>query len=139
MKARLMMLMLGLLVAGVLVAGCGGDDKSSDAQATTQESTAKPAADAGADKAGSGSDVSKDPQIQQAVETCKQQVAANPAISDGLKADLGKVCETAASGDAQAAAAATKEVCLKIVDEVAPAGPARDQAKAACDQGSTGP
>jgi hypothetical protein len=134
MKSRLMLLVLGLLVAGVLVAGCGGDDGggSSDAPATTA-AVASDSGDAGR------AEVVDDPAIQQAIDTCKQQVAANPQISDKVKADLDAVCEKAASGDAAAAAEATRQVCLTIIDEAGLPGSAADQAKAACEQATASP
>jgi hypothetical protein len=131
MKVRLALVVLGLLVAGALVAGCGGDDnKSSDAGAKTA---------AAAEPASGGAAVdANNPQVQAAVDACKQQVQANPQISDGVKADLDKICEKAGSGDEKAIREASRDVCRKIVEETAPAGPARDQALTACDQATAG-
>jgi hypothetical protein len=131
MKARLVLVVLGLLVAGVLVAGCGDDKKSSSADT-------KPAAAAATDSGGGATADAANPQVQAAVDACKQQVQANPSISDGVKADLDKICEKAASGDEKAVREASRDVCRKIVEDTAPAGPARDQALTACDQVAAG-
>ena len=45
-----------------------------------------------------------------------------------------KICEKAASGDAQAAKDAAKEVCLKIVESSGLPDSALDTAKSACDK-----
>jgi hypothetical protein len=130
MKARLVLVVLGLLVAGALVAGCG-DDKKSDAGATS-------AAAATTDSGGGAAVDAANPQVQAAVDACKQQVQANAQLSDSVKADLGKICEKAASGDEKAVREASRDVCRKIVEETAPAGAARDQALTACDQVAAG-
>jgi hypothetical protein len=44
------------------------------------------------------------------------------------------VCEKAGSGDADAAVKATKEACKIIVEETAPAGPAKQRVIDACQK-----
>jgi hypothetical protein len=135
MRMRLLLVVVGLLVAGALVAGCGSDDnKSSSTSAST------PATDTGGGDTGGGSGGgASNPQVKQAVEACKQQIAAQPGIDASVKADLTKICEKAASGDEQAVRDATKQVCTKLVEANVPAGSARDQALQACNQAGATP
>ena len=133
MRMRLLLVVVGLLVAGALVAGCGGDDNKSDSS-----SASTPTTDTGGSGGSSGGS-SSNPQVKQAVEACKQQIAAQPGIDASVKADLTKICEKAASGDEQAVRDATKQVCTKLVEANVPDGPARDQALAACDQAGATP
>jgi hypothetical protein len=142
MKLRLVLVVIALLVAGAVVVGCGDDDDGGgDTAAQTdtgggsgggEESTATE------ESGGGGADPSN-PQVQQAVEACKQQIEAQPGISDSVKSDLSEVCEKAASGDEQAVRDATKEVCTKLIEENVPEGPAREQALTACDQAGQTP
>jgi hypothetical protein len=140
MKLRLVLVVIGLLVAGVVVAGCGGDDNNDNGGGTTAAQT-----DTGGSSGGdtstsdSGGGNPSNPQVQQAVDACKQQIAAQPGISDSVKKDLTGICEKAASGDEQAVRDATKQVCTKLVQENVPEGPARDQALSACDQAGQTP
>ena len=128
---RLVLVVIALMVAGVVFAGCGDDDDGgSDTTAAQTEST---------DTGGSGGANPSNPQVQQAVDACKQQIEAQPGISDSVKSDLSDICEKAASGDEQAVRDATKEVCTKLVEENVPDGPARDQALSACDQAGQTP
>jgi hypothetical protein len=122
------------LVAGVLVAGCGGDDNKSDSS-----SASTPTTDTGGGSGGSSGGGSSNPQVKQAVEACKQQIAAQPGIDASVKADLTKICEKAASGDEQAVRDATKQVCTKLVEANVPSGSARDQALQACNQAGATP
>jgi hypothetical protein len=130
MRMRLLLVVVGLLVAGVLVAGCGGDDNKSDSSSASTPATDTSTADTG----GSSGGGSANPQVKQAVEACKQQIAAQPGIDASVKADLTKICEKAASGDEQAVRDATKQVCTKLVEANVPSGSARDQALQACNQ-----
>ena len=141
MKLRLMLVVIGLLVAGVVVAGCGGDDNDDNGGGTTAAQTTDTGGGSGGDTSTSDSGGSKpsDPQVQQAVDACKQQINAQPGISDSVKKDLTGICEKAASGDEQAVREATKEVCTKLVEENVPEGPARDQALTACNQAGQTP
>ena len=68
------------------------------------------------------------------MEQCKTAIDGQAQLSDDVKADLEEICEEAASGDEDAVRKAAKDVCVKIVEETAPEGPAREQALTACDQ-----
>jgi hypothetical protein len=138
---RLLLLVVGLLVTGALVAGCGDDDNGgggdSSAASTPAETSGSSQETATEESGGSGG--ASNPQVQQAVKACKQQIDAQPGIAADVKADLQKICEKAASGDEQAVRDATKQVCTKLVEANVPDGPARDQALAACDQAGQTP
>ena len=142
MRIRLVLVVIALLVAGAVVVGCGDDDdKSSDTAAQTESTDTGGGSGGGEtteESAGGGADPSN-PQVQQAVEACKQQIEAQPGISDSVKSDLSDVCEKAASGDEQAVRDATKQVCTKLVEANVPSGAARDQALTACDQAGQTP
>ena len=150
MKMRLLLLVVGVLVAGVLVA-CGGDDENSgggggdtSAQTDTGGSGGGETSEDTGGSGGGGADPS-DPQVKQAVEACEQQIGAQPNISEDVKSDLQELCKKAASGDAEEVKQATKEVCLKLVEETTknlPPGAgdqAKEQAKAACNQATATP
>jgi len=147
MKLRLVLVVIALLVAGAVVVGCGDDDDDGggDSTAAQTQPTDTGGGSGGGDETttedsgGSGGANPSDPQVQQAVEACKQQIEAQPGISDSVKSDLSDICEKAASGDEQAVRDATKEVCTKLVEENVPEGPARDQALTACDQAGQTP
>jgi hypothetical protein len=135
MRMRLLLVVVGLLVAGVLVAGCGGDDNKS----SNSTSASTPSTDTGGSGGDTGGGSANNPQVKQAVAACKQQIAAQPGIDASVKADLTKICEKAASGDEQAVRDATKQVCTKLVEANVPSGPARDQALQACNQAGATP
>ena len=142
MRMRLLLVVLGLLVAGALVAGCGGDDNNDNGGGPTAAQTTDTGGGSGGDpstEGAAGGANPSNPQVKQAVEACKQQIAAQPGISDSVKSDLSDICEKAASGDEQAVRDATKEVCVKLIEENVPEGPARDQALSACDQAGQTP
>ena len=128
MRMRLLLVVVGLLVAGAVVAGCGDDEKKENSTASA------PTTETGASGGGSGGADPSDPQVQQAVEACKQQIGAQPGLSADVKADLEEICQKAASGDEAAVRDATKQVCIKLIEENVPEGPAREQALASCDQ-----
>ena len=116
MKLRLVLVVIALLVAGAVVVGCGDDDNDSGGGTTAAETTDTGGGSGGGETSteesgGSGGANPSDPQVQQAVEACKQQIEAQPGISADVKADLSDICEKAASGDEQAVRDATKEVC----------------------------
>lgn len=143
MKLRLVLVVIALLVAGAVVVGCGDDDDGGDNSAAQTQSTdtgggGSSGGDTSTEDSGGGGNASN-PQVKQAVEACKQQIEAQPGISDSVKSDLSDICEKAASGDEQAVRDATKEVCTKLVEENVPSGPARDQALTACDQAGQTP
>ena len=140
MRLRLLVVVVGLLVAGAVVVGCGDDNGSGggDTGASAPAETTEATTEESGGGSGGGANPS-DPQIQQAVEACKQQIGAQPGISEDVKTDLEEICEKAASGDEQAVQDATKEVCVKLIEENVPEGPAREQALAACDQAGQTP
>jgi Spy/CpxP family protein refolding chaperone len=141
MRIRLVLVVIALLVAGVVVVGCGSDDNNDSSTAAQTQSTDTGGGSSGGDKSTdtSGGGNASNPQVQQAVDACKQQIAAQPGISDSVKKDLTTICEKAASGDEQAVRDATKQVCTKLVEANVPSGPARDQALTACDQAGATP
>src|SRR3954447_23745809 len=143
MKLRLVLVVIGLLVAGVVVAGCGGDDNNDNGGGTPAAQTTDTGGSSGGDTStsdsGGGGANANNPQVKQAVEACKQQIQAQPGIDDSVKADLSDICEKAATGDEQAVRDATKQVCTKLVEANVPDGPARDQALSACDQAGQTP
>ncbi len=138
MIRRLSVLLVALLVLGFAVAGCGEDedesknDDAKPAQRAPAETDAAEEPDTESeseDSAGAGA-----PQSEEAIEQCKAQVDANPQLSDEAKSKIGEVCENTAQNDPEAAAEATRETCRIVVEESAPAGPAREAALEACDQ-----
>jgi hypothetical protein len=143
MRLRLVLVVIALLVAGAVVVGCGDDDEGDGGGTTAAETQTETGGGSGGETTeesggGGGADPSN-PQVQQAVEACKQQIEAQPGISADVKSDLSEICEKAASGDEQAVRDATKEVCTKLVEENVPEGPAREQALASCDQAGQTP
>jgi hypothetical protein len=145
MKLRLVLVVIALLVAGAVVMGCGDDDNGGGDSTAAQTQSTDTGGSSGGDEStttedsGGGGSNANNPQVKQAVEACKQQIEAQPGISDSVKSDLSDICEKAASGDEQAVREATKEVCTKLVEENVPEGPARDQALTACDQAGQTP
>jgi hypothetical protein len=112
-----------VLACGALAAGCGGGDDNNSS--------------GGGDNNGSGGGSISNPQTKQAVAQCKQSVDQASQLSSSVKSDLKDICEKAGKGDESAVRKATREVCVKIVEQNVPAGPARDQAKQACNQGAS--
>ncbi len=124
-KMTMLAMLLVLAFGTAAIAGCGGDDeKSSTKTETTKES----------DDSGGGGGGSTDPNIQAAVDSCKQAIDAQAQLKADTKDDLKGICDKAASGDIKDAQEASKEVCTKIVEDTVPSGDAQDQAKAACAQ-----
>ena len=139
MATRFTVLLISLLVLGFAVTGCGDDDDSSDSSGSgdtsSQESTKEDSAGGdGEDTPGLGGEAGK-----RAVEQCKTAIEGQTQLSDDVRADLEEICEEAASGDEDAVRKAAKDVCVKIVEETAPEGPARDRALEACDQAIASP
>ena len=140
MRAALALL-LALLAIGLVTTGCGDDDEESGADTgppagQTQEQTREQEAPA---REREGTDTRDAPTgteeaVETAIENCKTGVEAQPQLSDDVKSDLEEICEQAASGDEDAVREAAKDVCVKIVEETVPPGPAREQAETACDQ-----
>jgi hypothetical protein len=112
MTRRLNLLVVAVLASGALAAGCGGGDDNGDG-----DNSGVPAGD-----------------VKQAEANCKRQVDQAQGLSGDVKSDLKKSCEAAARGDEDAVRKATRNVCVKIVEQNVPAGPARDQAVDACKQ-----
>jgi len=140
MIRRLSVLLVALLALGFVVAGCGEDEDESknDSDKPAQQAPAEtdgaeadePSTETESDdSAGAGT-----PPSDEAIKQCKAQVDANPQLSEEAKSKIGEVCENTAQNDPEAAAEATKETCRIVVEESAPAGPARDAALQACDQ-----
>jgi len=142
MKMRLVLLVVGALLAAFVVTACGDDEDSGGGGGDTSAQTETGGGSAEESSGGGGGNAS-DPNVKQAVEACEQQIGAQPNISEDVKKDLEALCQKAASGDEQEVREATKEVCLKLIDETAPAGPAgeqvKEQAKQACEQATATP
>ena len=135
MAKRLTTLLVALLALGFVVAGCGDDnnDNSNDNAATTTTTTK--------DSGGSASNgIANSPQVKAAVDQCKQQANSNSQLSDEAKKKVGDVCEEVGNGDADAAAKATREACVIIVnDTVKQEGQAKQTAIDACKKSTTTP
>lgn len=138
---RLLLILVGLLVAGAVVAGCGEEENGSEGAGTpTTETGGGGSADPTTEEGGgSGGAQPSEQQIEEAVAECKRQIDAQPGASDDLRADLERICENAASGDEQAVRDASKEVCTKLIEENVPDGPAREQALSACEDAGRTP
>ena len=128
MVKRLAPLLVSLLLLGFAAAGCGGDEKEGGG------GNGKPAQEPSA----SGKLDPSDPAVRQAVANCKQKANAASKLSADVRSDLDKLCEKTVKGDEDAVRKASEEICVKIVRESAPAGPAREQALTACKQASRG-
>jgi hypothetical protein len=132
-RKALWLLVIALFATALVAVGCGSsNDKTSDSTAAT--SAATPPASTGDTSTPAGGGGAASPQIQAAVDACKQQIAAAPNLKDATKADLDKICEDIKSGNAADIQKVAKEVCSKIIDDSGlPEGAAKDQAKMACD------
>jgi hypothetical protein len=145
---RLHLLLVALLAGALLVAGCGGDDEDGGGDQGTPPAaqTDTGGGDAGADTGG-GEDTGGDTgggeetpaNVDEAIEQCKQSAQGAPNISDEARKDLEEICEKAASGDEEEVRKATRDVCVRIIEDTVPEGPARDQAVATCDQATQTP
>jgi ABC-type Zn uptake system ZnuABC Zn-binding protein ZnuA len=121
MSKKLVLLMMAVFALSLFAVACGDEETANDA-APQAEQTAE---------GETGQDVPDN--AKEAVERCKQSFQNQPQLSDDVKADLEAICEKAASGDEQAVKEATRDVCVKIVEETVPEGnPARDQAIETC-------
>lgn len=150
------LLAVALLAAGLLVAGCGGDDDDGADQADTatqtqpettptdtQETETDTTEEEREAEPESGDDDSPVPgasreQLEQAIESCKENVRQAPQLSDDAKDDLEELCEEAASGDPEELRKVSREVCKRIIADTLPAGEQRDQALRLCDQSGGG-
>ena len=109
--------MLVVLTFGAaVIAGCGGDDGGSGGSG------------------GSGGGSSANPNVQAAIDSCKQSIDAQAQLKPDTVTELKKICEDAGNGDIEDTQAAAKKVCVKIVEDTVPSGAAQDQAKSACEQ-----
>ncbi len=125
MIRRLFPSALALLTAMALIAGCGSGGSSSSGSAATSGSTGSTAT------ATSGS--AKAARVAAAVARCKHGVDVLPTLSAATKHRFESICDKAASGDAKAARAASREACEEIVKSSSLfAGAARDHALAGC-------
>jgi len=113
MTSRLYPLVVAVLASGTLAVGCGGGDDN----------------EGGNDNGGVPSG-----DVKQAEANCQRQVDQAQGLAGDVKSDLKKSCEAAARGDEDAVRRATRKVCVKIVEQNVPAGPARNQAVDACKQ-----
>jgi hypothetical protein len=125
-KITLLAMMLVFAFGVAAIAGCGGNDEKSSGGSTTTKTT-----DSGG--SGGGSNVSDNPQVQQAVASCKQAIEAQTQLKASTIADLKDICDKAGRGDIKDAQAASVEVCKKIVEDTVPKGSAQDQAVSACE------
>jgi hypothetical protein len=130
---RLLVLLSALLACGLIAAGCGGDDDDDggdDSPATTESAPT----DTGTTNDEDTGDDAAPEDIDDAVQACKDSVAANSAqLSEDLRSDLEDLCEQAAEGDEEEIRDASLEICKRVVEETIPEGSARDQANAACE------
>ncbi len=110
---------LAALVLGL--AGCGDDDEDTSTSGGGGGGAATESNGGGGGSTPALSDDAK----KQAVENCQKAVDASPQLSADVKSDLVEICKKAADGDEEAVKKATKEVCVKIVEETVPAGAAR--------------
>ncbi len=105
--------------------GCGssGSSSTSPSTSTPPASSSTPAA-----AATSGGAV--------AVAACKQALHEETTLPASAKAKLEGVCDKAGSGNAAEVRKAAEEVCVEVVRSSAvPAGPAKEEALAACKSG----
>ena len=132
MPRKLVLLTMAVFALALFAVGCGDEEEAKDA-APAAEQTAEnnaPEAEQTAESE-TGEDVPDN--AEDAVERCKQGIQDQPQLSDDLKADLEEICEKAASGDEQAVKEATRDVCVKIIEETVPEdNPAREQALETC-------
>jgi hypothetical protein len=68
---------------------------------------------------------------ERATDSCTRAVEAAPQLSAEVQDELARICEDA-GGDAEAVRDATRDVCIRVIEESLPAGPAADQAREAC-------
>ncbi len=130
MRSKLYLLGVALLACAVLAAGCGGGDDNGGGGDSSKSSTGSTGS------SGSSGSSSSDANVQQIVDSCKQSVSAAQGLSSKAKKELNDLCEKAGSGDANAARKASRDVCVTIVKDTIPSGPAQDQAVTACKQTS---
>ena len=127
MARKLYLLLVMVMASGLIALGCGDDDDDGGGgDEPAQEESG------GATEVPGGGDVPQN--VDEAIEQCKQAVNAAPQLQDDTKAELEEICEKAGEGDEDAVREASKEVCIKIIEDSVPEGPAREQALASCGQ-----
>jgi hypothetical protein len=140
MTRGLSTLLVAAIAGGALVTGCGSSSTSSNTTSSAAATSAgTSSAAAGTSSTGAASSTpaagaaASSPAIQAAVAACKQSIQAQPTLSASVKTKLSDICQKAANGDATGVKQATQQVCSEIVKASnIPAGPALDQAVAAC-------
>lgn len=152
------MQLAAVLVAALLAPGCGGDDEKNSADGGSTETVAKtdktaPKTEktsttrsdkgsrkrdgsAGAAPATSTEGASPKPIKPTKVKQtpyCERYLATLPQLSAAEKADLKATCEKAGKGDAAAQRRLAVKACVALARRSAPAGSARAQILAACE------
>ena len=144
MTSRLLAVFAVLLVCAFVAVGCGDDEESTDTGATATEQTDTAAEDTTSEEDSGGAATGD---VEEAVAACKKnadasadaaKASADPADVENFEEKIKEVCEKAGSGDAEDTAKVAKEACLAAA-ELAPEGPAPDQAKTACENTPTTP
>jgi hypothetical protein len=125
MTRSLALLLIAALACALVTAACGGGEGGDAPPPTSAPS-------------GEGTGASG-PAVEQAVENCKRSTEQQPGISPDVKSELLEICEEAAKGDEQDVRKATRQVCVKLIEENVPAGIARQQALASCEQSTPAP
>lgn len=126
---RLLVLLTATLA--LTAAGCGGgDDEDKSTSVATAETVDR--ATVSVDAPTTPTDVSDNPAVQAAVQSCKDSIENNPQVDDSIKDDLKPICDKAASGNPDDVKEAIQEVCEKIVESSVPEGDLRDQAMETC-------
>ena len=112
---RRLYLLLVALPPRLIAAGCGDDDGRRRERRSQRRRT--PAA--------SGRRRGRAPAAERrrGRRECKQAVNAAPQLSAEAKDDLDEHCEDAGEGDEEAVREATKEVCVKIIEDTGAARP----------------
>jgi hypothetical protein len=132
------------LLACAALSACGGGSstttsQTSSAPATTPSVAAStpstaPSSATGA-TASTGSSGAASAGALEAAAVCRSVLARAGTLPANVKAKVEGICKQAESGNLAAAQAAAKGVCSEVIDATVPAGPAREQALAACKSG----
>ncbi len=137
---RKLTLLFSVIVLAFGVVACGGDDEEPASSGTEATETTEDTGGTETTEDSGGTETTEDtggvednPQVQAAVESCKQAVQAQSGtLSDDLVTELEGICEDAATNPEDAQDAAV-EVCVKIAEEMVPEGSARDQVIEQCE------
>jgi hypothetical protein len=125
MRRNLYLVLVAALASAVLAAGCGGDDNGGGGGSSSSSKSSDTS---------TSSSSSSNPDVQRIIDSCKQSVSSAQGLSAAAKKDLDDLCEKAGSGDEEAARKASQDVCVRIVKDTIPSGPAQDQGVNACKQ-----